>query len=344
MDERGIFKVIIGVVVFIVALFILPVGLITVAPTDVAVEVDKVAGKVKDEPLGVGYHIFNKWTTDLVTYKVAARAYPSDTDANERSKEYTLDLKTTDGQNINVDLTIIYALASNDVPKLHAQIGRNYEDQIILPQIKSEARIEIGQYSAEEIYKGKVRETIQLELKNKLASAFAKYPAIIIQDVLMRHFSFSPDFEKAIEQKKMAAQQVEINKNMAAAQEEKSRQQEAAARGAKLQALQEAEGRAKSMEVEAAGRANAVKIEADASRYKLEQESIGQLAKYKAEAEGKRLSAEALGGGQNVVALEFAKNIPDKLQIWGIPTGANSTSLMDLNGVFGKMLPRSEGK
>lgn len=336
MDEREIFKIIIGVVVFIVALFILPVGLITVAPTDVAVEVDKVAGKIKDEPLGVGYHIFNKWTTDLVTYKVAARAYPSDTAANERSKEYTLDLKTTDGQNINVDLTIIYALASKDVPKLHAQIGRNYEDQIILPQIRSEARIAIGQYSAEEIYKGKVRETIQLELKSKLTSAFEKYPAILVQDVLMRHFSFSPDFEKAIEQKKMAAQQVEINKNLALAQEEQAKQQEAQARGLKLQAIQKAEGDAA-----------AVKINADAKRYQLEQEATGTLAKLKAEAEGKRLSADALAGpgGANVVALAFANNIPDKLQIWGIPTGANSTSLMDLNGVFGKMLaPKAEVK
>ena len=43
-----------------------------------------------------------------------------------------------------------------------------------------------------------------------------------------------------------------------------------------------------------------------------------------------------------MVALEFAKNIPNKLQIWGIPTGANNTTLMDLNGVFKGMLDKKE--
>ncbi len=305
---------------------LLPIGLATVEPNEVAVQVDKIGHKVIPEPQEVGYHVYNRWTTDMVVYKVSARSYPSNTMGNENGKEYTLDLKTNDGQNISLDLTIIYALVAKEVPSLHAQIGSNYEDQILLPQIRSEARIAIGQYSAEEIYQGKVRETIQMQIKEKLVRAFKSYPAIQVQDALIRHFSFSPEFEKAIEQKKLAAQQVEVNKNLALAQEEEAKRQEAEARGAKLRAIQEAEGRAES-----------VKIEADAQRYKLEQEAAGQLAKYKADAEGKRLQAEALGGGANVVALKFAESIPDKLQIWGIPVGANNTSLMDLTGVFGNM-------
>lgn len=91
---------------------------------------------------------------------------------------------------------------------------------------------------------------------------------------------------------------------------------------------------------EAEGRAQSAKIEADANRYKLEQEAAGNLARYKAEAEGKRLQAEALGGGQNVVALAFAEKISDKLQIWGVPVGQQNSSIMDLSGVFGKMFKK----
>jgi prohibitin 1 len=304
-------------------------GWIDVKPSEVAVEINKVAGKVSELPKGVGYHFFNRWVTDMVVYKVAARAFPPDTTMSENSSKYNLDLKTNDGQNIEVDLTIIYSLSPNGVPKLHQEIGFNYEDQILLPQIRSEARIAIGSYSAEEIYKGKVRDEIQKQIKEKLVDAVAKYPAIQIQDALLRHFQFSRDFEKAIEQKKLAAQQIEINKNQALAQEEEAKRQEAEAKGGKLKAIQEAEGRAQS-----------AKIEADARRYKLEQEAAGNLAIYKADAEGKRLQADALGGGQNVVALKFAENIPDKLQIWGIPVGQNNTSLMDVSGVFGKMLKK----
>jgi len=312
--------------------FIMTFGWVDIKPTEVGVVVNKIQGKVEDMPLGVGYHFFNRWATDVITYNIAARAFPGDTQSNEESKQYSLDLKTNDGQNINVDLTIIYSLTSNDVPKLHAQIGHNYEDQIFLPQVKSEARIVIGSYSAEELYQGKVRDSIQLEIGKRLKDNLAKYPAICVQDALIRHFAFSPEFEKAIEQKKLAAQQVEINKNRALAQEEEAKRQEAEARGGKLKAVQEASGRAES-----------AKIEADAQRYKLEQEAAGNLAIFKAEAEGRRLTSQALvgEGGKNFVALKWAENIPSKLQIWGIPTGSSSTSLMDMSGIFGKMFTSS---
>lgn len=314
---------------FVVLVIILTFGWVDVQPTEVAVEVNKIAGKVAETPRAVGYHFFNRWVTDMVIYKVSARAFPEDTVESEDSQKYTLDLKTNDGQNINVDLTVIYSLAPNEVPLLHQRIGVNYEDQILLPQIRSEARIAIGSYSAEEIYQGKVRDTMQAGIKDKLQKSLSKYPAIQIQDALIRHFKFSKEFERAIEQKKLAAQQVEINKNKALAEEEEAKRLEAEARGQKLRVLQEAEGVAQS-----------VKIKSDAQRYQLEQQAAGNLAVYQAEAEGKRLLSQALGGGQNVVALKFAENIPDKLQIWGIPTGQNNTSIMDVSGIFGRVFPQ----
>ncbi len=316
-----------GVIIFGIVSF----GWIDVHPTEVAVEINKVAGKVSEKPLGVGYHFYNRWITDMVIYKVAARAYPSDTLSSEESKKYTLELKTNDGQNVEVDLTIIFALDSQAVPLLHQQVGSNYEDQILLPQIRSEARLAIGSFSAEEIYQGKVRDTMQQEIKQKLINALVKYPAIHIHDALIRQFQFSSDFQKAIEQKKLAGQQVEINKNRALAQEEEAKRQEAEARGGKLKAVQEAEGRAQS-----------AKIEADANRYKLEQEAAGNLARLKANAEGQKLLADAVGGGQNVVALKFAENISDKLQIYGYPVGQQTTSIMDVSGVFGQMFHKQQ--
>lgn len=313
-----------AITVFVVLIVcLMTFGWVNVHPTEVAVEINKVAGKISELPKGVGYHFFNRWVTDMVVYKVAARAFPAEQLGEADRKLYQLDVKTKDGQNVILDLTVLYMLKSNEVPALHQQVGQNYEDQIILPQIRSEARLAIGAYAAEEIYQGKVRDEIQQEVKRKLSVALTKYPAIQINDTLIRNFSFSTDFERAIERKKLAAQEVEINKNLALAQEEMAKKQEADARGRKLMAVQDAEGSAQ-----------AVKINADAERYKLEQEAIGKLAGYKADAEGKRLQAEALGGGKNVVALKFAETLPPTLKIVGVPVGANSTSIMDLNGVF----------
>lgn len=323
---------IIGVALLIVLMFCgLTFGWVNVHPTEVAVEINKVAGKINPVPRGVGYHFFNKWVTDMVIYKVASRAFPGDTSGSERGKDYTLELKTNDGQNINVDMTIIYSLKANEVPALHQAVGKTYEDQILLPQIRSEARLVIGGYSAEEIYQGKVRDVIQQAIKERLTKTIEEYPAIQIHDALLRHFAFSQQFEGAIEAKKMAAQQVEINKNKAAAQEQEALRQKAEATGFKFKAVQEAEGRAEAM-----------KVEADAQRYKLEAEAAGNLAKYTAEAEGKRLAAAALGGGQNVVNLAFAEKLAPTLQVWGIPVGQSNTSLMDVSGIFGKMLERKD--
>lgn len=320
---RTFVKILVGVVVLAVGFSL--VGIKNIKSNEVGVKIEKLGRNIDQKPIMVGYEFYFKPATDVVIYKVGARSYPEDVMGNENGKEYTMDLKTNDGQNMQLDLTIIYSLRPADVPSLHQEIGPNYEDQILLPQIRSEARLAIGKYSSEEIYQGKVRDDIQQGIKERLAIALKKYPAIEVQDALIRSFEFSPAFENAIEQKKLAAQKVEINKNEALAQKEESLRMQAEAEGRKMQLLQDAEGKTQ-----------AVRMAADADRYRLEQEAAGMLAKYKAEAEGRKLQAEALGGGENVVALEFARAIPPHFQIWGIPVGQNTTSIMDM-GIFKDM-------
>jgi regulator of protease activity HflC (stomatin/prohibitin superfamily) len=317
---KGLF-IVIAIVVGLL-LGISSCGFINVKPTDVAIKIDKMGNKIDSTPKAMGYHLYNRWVTDMVIYTVATRSFPPNVAQSEASDKYTLDLKTNDGQAINVDLTVLYCLRANEVSKLHQEVGKGYEDQVLLPIVRSEARIIIGGYSAEEIYQGKVRDEIQKNIKEKLILAVSKYPAIQIQDAMLRHFRFNGEFEKAIEAKKIAAQNVEVNKQRALAQMEESKRIEAEATGGKLKAIQEAQGRAQS-----------VKTEADASRYAKEQEAKGNLALAQADAEGKRLAANALGSGRNLVALEFAKNIPPTMKGYIVPAGQNTTNLMDLNGL-----------
>lgn len=338
------------VVALFVLLFLFPVALTNVKPTEGAVKVNKLGNSIDPDTWGVGFHFYNRWVTDVEKYVVAVKSFPENTRDSEGSNEYTMELKTSDGQNVNVDMTLLVGLRLKELPSLHAKIGKNYENEVLLPQMRSEARLAFGAYAAEDIYQGKVREEIQRQVLMKLQESLAKtnstgelmYPGIQISDVLVRHLSFSKDFEKAIEQKKLASQQVEINKQMALAEEEKAKQIEATARGEKMKVLQQAEGKGQSSKLEAEGRAAAVKLEADAEKYKLVAEAEGNLAKYKAEAEGKRLSAEALNGpgGSNVVALEYAKNIPPTMQTYAYPAGA---SISVIGGSFQEALPKLFG-
>jgi len=339
----------VGIGVAVVAFLILFVclltfGFVNIAPTQVGVEVDKAGGKVVQMPLGIGYHFYNHWLTDIVPYTVSARSFPADSMKTEtRNDAWSMQLKTNDGQNVQVDMTVVYSLNGKEVPALHQEVGPQYEDQVLLPAMRSESRIAVGQFSAEQLYDGKIRESIQNDITQKLAASVAKYAAINIQNTYIRDFQFSAEFEKAIEAKKLAAQNVEVNKNQALAQEQEALRVEAEARGNKLKAIQEAEGRGESLKAEAEGNAASVKINADAKRYELEQEAAGNLAKYKAEAAGKKLAAEALGGGQYVVALKFAEMLSPDLKIVAYPNGApGTTSLMDITGVFGNLLKNTD--
>lgn len=320
----------IGVLLLVIFLLfvVVPVGIINVAPNQAAVEIDKMAGKVNQTPQGVGYHIFNRWSTDMVPYVISSRSYPADGSDAEQDV-----VKTSDGQNVNVKIMIIYSLNSNQVPALHQEVGPDYEAQIILPQLRSEARLAISNYTAEDIYTGKARDEMQSQIRDRMIASMKSYPAINIHDALIKGFSFSQQFEAAIEQKQLQSQQVEINKNKTLAMLQTAQQQQAEASGTKLQAIEQAEGEAQ-----------ATKLKADANRYSQEQDAAGKLAIYKAEAEGKKLAAEALGGGQYVVALEFAKNLSPDLKIYAYPTGApGTTTIMDATGVLkGMMNPKKE--
>ncbi|MCJ7778850.1 MAG: SPFH domain-containing protein [Sedimentisphaerales bacterium] len=327
MKPRNI--ILLSVVGVILVVLLATMGLVNIQATEAGVKINKLANTVDEKSLPVGWHLYNRIKTSIFVYRVSAKSFPIEADLADVRKagRFTLELKTKDGQDISVDMTMIYALKTVDVPKLHQDVGPTFEEDVLLPQMRSEGRIVIGSFQAEEIYQGEVRGKIQTGIRDKLNSSLSKYPAIEVRDVLIRDFAFKPEFQQAIEQKKLAAQKIEINKNEALAAEEMAKKMEADARGERLMAVQTA-----------TGKADAVKLEADANKYKLEQEAAGQLAVYKAEAEGKRLLAVALEGGANVVALKFAENIPDKLQIWGIPTGSQSMSIMDLSGVFGSML------
>ena len=99
---------IIGTIAVIVLVFsLMTFGWVNVHPTEVAVEVNKVMGKVSEQPKGVGYHFFNRWVTDMVIYRISARAFPHESmDSEKHEDRWNLSAKTIDGQGIFVDMTM----------------------------------------------------------------------------------------------------------------------------------------------------------------------------------------------------------------------------------------------
>ncbi len=240
-----------------------------------------------------------------------------------------ISFKTKDGQIAWIDTTIRYRLIFEKIPVLHREYGHQYLENVLLPTVRSLVNNKLGEYSAEEIYDGRTRQRVAVEIAELINRGLEGQRGTMdigleVIDVLFRRFEFSEEYQAAIEQKKIASEQ-----HLAAMEWAKKR--EAEARGEKLAVIQEAEGNAER-----------IRTLADADLYSRLKEAEGVLQRGLADAQVRSEMVKAMGSGDVLVRMEFAKNLSSKLQIWGIPTGQQNSSIMDLSGIFGSMFPKSD--
>ena len=144
-------------------------------------------GLVKDEVYDQGFHVIAPWN----------KMYIYDVRINEQFE--AMDVLSKNGLNIQVELSYLFNPIPNEIGFLHDEIGSNYLDRIIKPEIRSATREVIGQYLPEELYSTK-REAIQVEIYNKTKTAIAN-KHINLDAVLIRSVQLPDNLKNAIEQK-----------------------------------------------------------------------------------------------------------------------------------------------
>ena len=163
-------------------------------------------------------------------------------------------------------------------------------------------------------------------------------------EILIRDIAFDPSYERKILDKKLADQDVELNKSRALAEEKKGETNRIAAEtDAKVRVIeQELKAQQLTMKAEtdkliakinADARLSAAKLIADADLYKAELDAKGNLLEKEASAEGERLKAEAYNaGGQNLVALAIAETI----QLDEMVVSTQGDDFLDINQMVKK--------
>jgi len=134
-----------------------------------------------------GFHMIAPWNT----------MYIYDVRVNEAFEKMTVLSKN--GLNINVDLSYRYLPEADKIGYLHNQIGVNYQDRIIIPEIRSATREVIGKYLPEELYSSK-REAIQEEIFQRTSESILE-KHIILDAVLIREVILPQTLQDAIERK-----------------------------------------------------------------------------------------------------------------------------------------------
>ncbi|ETR72390.1 MAG: Band 7 protein, partial [Candidatus Magnetoglobus multicellularis str. Araruama] len=143
-------------------------------------------GTVVNRVYGEGIHIICPWDR-LHIY-------------NARVQEVSHDMNvlTKNGLKITLEVSIRYYPEYNLLGVLHKNVGPDYVHTVIIPEIESVLRINIGKIDAEEIYTTKTS-LIEKALNKAIEQVAQQF--IHIDDVIIKKMLLPSDIEKAIQYK-----------------------------------------------------------------------------------------------------------------------------------------------
>ncbi|MGJ8653239.1 MAG: SPFH domain-containing protein [Opitutaceae bacterium] len=257
-----------------------------------------------------------------------------------------VELKSKDGYTVRLDVTVKYRISQGKVHKLYQELGSEARYKgIVRDQVQKTIRDVFGTMLTEQFYDPDVRRLKTTEATTQLDRDLTSNSIELI-DILIRDIAFDPSYERKILDKKLADQDVELNKSRALAEEKKGEtnrigaETEAKVRviGQEListQVTMKAETDKEIAQINADARLTAAKLTADVDLYKAELEAKGTLLEREAGAEGESLKAKALNtpGGENLVAFELV----EQLHIGEITVSTQTNDFLDVESVLEKV-------
>ncbi|MBK9376544.1 MAG: hypothetical protein IPN03_23205 [Holophagales bacterium] len=206
-------------------------------------------------------------------------------------------VQTSDGYAVICDVTLLYSIS--DPVRIAKDFGWGslYVDSFAVNTFRNGVLQTIGKMNAETFYNEELRIAAVKDAETFLRARFAER-GFKVETLLLRNYVYAENYEKSLQEKKVAVQMAEKNRKEALVNEEH----------AKLEQIQ-SKGNAAITIAESAVNAEIAKIRAEAELYASQTRAKADKEVNVAQAEAKRLKADALNstGGRYVVALETAK-------------------------------------
>jgi regulator of protease activity HflC (stomatin/prohibitin superfamily) len=243
----------------------------------------------------------------------------------DRRSQDDLVFKTTDGNDISLDVIIAYRIDPSKAPYILQYVARDdvtLRDTIVRTVARSKPRDIFGELKTEAFYVAESREAQSNKAKDALQQILGPM-GIVVEKVLTNDYRFNPEYTKAIEDKKVADQQVEKNKSAQhAAREEYKRK------------LEEAKGEVNKMVADADGQYLKDKIEADV--YQEQQQLLAKAIQAEGTADAKGIqemnNALAGSGGEAIVKLRIAEALQGKrIMLLPVSEGGMNLKTTDIN-------------
>jgi prohibitin 1 len=189
-------------------------------------------GSVEKRIMGEGLNFKVPVAERVIKVDVRVQPHPFK-EIDAASKEYQM-VKLTGMMNFHIDPSFV-----ND---LYQKVGLDFANKVIDPAFNDFVKEVVPIYLITEILPK--REDIRKRAMTKLGDNLARYH-IIVDDIYFANIRFSPEYEKAVEAKQVAQQQVETQRQVLAQREIEAQQKVATAKGEAESILVVAQGQAK---------------------------------------------------------------------------------------------------
>jgi regulator of protease activity HflC (stomatin/prohibitin superfamily) len=313
----GSFRVLLALLIAI-GLSLLSASLVFIEPQEVGVVISVISPNgYREQPLRSGLRVIVPLAERVVKYPIYWQTYTMSTEPMEGSKlgNDTIAARTSDGQSVYIDSSIIYRIDPNEVIRIHTDLQNRYVDDYIRPVMRGIIRTEVSQFTADEVNSSK-RKNLETNLEEILRETLNE-KGFVLDRFLLRNIAFSTPYATAIEQKQVAEQE-RIQREYQAEQIRKL-----------------AEGERDRQKIEMEGRAAAIEREAQA-------QATAIVLKAQAEAQALRLIDEALRQNQSLLLYRYIEKLAPNIRVMLVPNNVPYIlPLPDITGETG--IPGAEG-
>ncbi|OGO26749.1 MAG: hypothetical protein A2136_08610 [Chloroflexi bacterium RBG_16_54_11] len=288
---KGLITILLVVLVAALVLSSVSAGMVFIKPEERGVVISALqpAG-YRALPLQPGLRWVIPFFENVIVYRISHQTYTMSIAPNEGDiqGDDSITARTSDGQEIYVDASVIFSLDPERVVQVHIDWQTRYDVELVRPLARGIIRDVISQYRVEQVVTTQ-RTAMITQIKENMSQKLTAN-GLILAEFILRNITFSPEYAASVEQKQIAEQLAQQ-----AAFVVDQRRQEAE------QARQVAEGQADAVVINAQGAADARIIQAQA------------------EAQALQLIADALEGNDNLLLYQYINELAPGIQVMLVP-------------------------
>jgi regulator of protease activity HflC (stomatin/prohibitin superfamily) len=181
-------------IVTVLLLVVLFTNCRTIRQGDVGVK--RTLGKIDSKPLQPGPRAFNPFVSTIILVPVRTV-----------NLEVNLALPSKEGLNVAAEISILFHVEPTKATKVIAEIGKDYQESVILPVFRAAAADVTAKYMAKDMHTGN-RAEIENEIRSRMMGILEER-GFVIEAVLLKSIKLPEGLYRAIEEKLEAEQQAQ---------------------------------------------------------------------------------------------------------------------------------------